>query len=110
MIPESFVGLSLNRAIEPWEREGKGMSVEVEWQPVRIAPIENWCPGLARDHWAAEKVGQIVRVKPTTHVHMGCDCRERGDFTLHPDDQATLSDMFRHDTHVGCAYCQIQAD
>lgn len=71
-----------------------------EWQPVRIAPVSNWCstwnPVTSR---LTPFVGKIVRVRTSVSlgINEGCQCSWRD-----------VSDQDAEDLAV--AECQIQAD
>lgn len=92
------------------------MSEEMEWQPVRIAPVSEWDkahPG-GKAKYDFEAAGKIVRVRPcemparlqAKFRRMGCNS-ERS-FVIHDEDAKRLS-IDRGGKTYACEH-QIQAD
>src|SRR5229473_52661 len=80
---------------------------ESQWQIVVIAPRKFWHGGLARWHWASQKIGQRVRVsvQAVDSRNMGCSCELH---ELHPEDVTTITgDLFDGCNSLDAAMCQI---
>lgn len=84
----------------------------ISWQPVRIAPVEEWHPLHAESTWR-RNVGTVVRVRPAFHMLALADiykrCGATRIFEVHPDDKVKLGVTGRREHLFACEH-QILAD